>query len=306
MPILGAILVIIAAMLFYEGLHLYLQQPLVKEKLAEYSMVDAERLAQRKTYFQRRIRPLARRIAPWFRFMRPLIFRGNVRAKLAYAGYPQNLTEDEMFGLQILSSAAVFVAAFFIIIIIQGELTATGIAFLIVLTILGLFLPLFWLDSEASKRQREVALAVPDLLDTLTICVRAGLGFDQSLHYIVQRMKGPLAEEVETFLNELTMGLPRAECFRRLRHRNSTSELHIVLDALVQAQELGVPIAKTLEEQAGDMRIRRIQRAREEGAKASPKISLITTILVAPAVMCLFVSLILCKMLPAMSAVLGG
>jgi tight adherence protein C len=302
MPILGAILVIIAAMLFYEGLHLYLQQPLVKEKLAEYSMIEAERLAQRKTYFQRRIRPLARRIAPWFRFMRPLIFRGNVKAKLAYAGYPQNLTEDEMFGLQFLSGAAVFVLV--LPFTIQGGVT--GIAFLIALTILGLFLPLFWLDGEANKRQREIALAVPDLLDTLTICVRAGLGFDQSLHHIVQRMEGPLAEEVETFLNELTMGLPRAECFRRFRDRNSTPELHIVVDALVQAQELGVPIAKTLEEQAGDMRIRRIQRAREEGAKASPKISLITTILVAPAVMCLFVSLILCKMAPAMAAVLGG
>jgi len=302
MPILGAILVIIAAMLFYEGLHLYLQQPLVKEKLAEYSMVDAERLAQRQTYFQRRIRPLARRVAPWFRFMRPLILRGNVRAKLAYAGYPQNLTEDEMFGLQFLSGAAVFVLV--LPFTIQGGVT--GIAFLIALTILGLFLPLFWLDGEASKRQKEIALAVPDLLDTLTICVRAGLGFDQSLRYIVQRMEGPLAEEVETFLNELTMGLPRAECFRRLRYRNSTSELHIVIDALVQAQELGVPIAKTLEEQAGDMRIRRIQRAREEGAKASPKISLITTILVAPAVMCLFVSLIMCKMAPDMAAVLGG
>jgi tight adherence protein C len=302
MPILGAILVIIAAMLFYEGLHLYLQQPLVKEKLAEYSMVDAERLAQRQTYFQRRIRPLTRRIAPWFSFMRPLIFRGNVKAKLAYAGYPQNLTEDEMFGLQILSGAAIFVLASPFL-MPRG---VTAIAFLIVLTILGLFLPLFWLDGEANKRQKEVALAVPDLLDTLTICVRAGLGFDQSLRYIVKRMEGPLAEEVETFLNELTMGLPRAECFRRLRYRNSTSELHIVVDALVQAQELGVPIAKTLEEQAGDMRIRRIQRAREEGAKASPKISLITTILVAPAVMCLFVSLIMCKMWPDMAAVLGG
>jgi tight adherence protein C len=302
MPILGAILVIIAAMLFYEGLHLYLQQPLVKEKLAEYSMIEAERLAQRKTYFQRRIRPLARRIAPWFSFMRPLIFRGNVRAKLAYAGYPQNLTEDEMFGLQFLSGAAIFVVAFPFLI----QRGVTAIAFLIALTILGLFLPLFWLGGEANKRQKAIALAVPDLLDTLTICVRAGLGFDQSLHYIVQRMEGPLAEEVETFLNELTMGLPRAECFRRLRDRNSTLELHIVIDALLQAQELGVPIAKTLEEQAGDMRIRRIQRAREEGAKASPKISLITTILVAPAVMCLFVSLILCKMAPAMEAVLGG
>jgi tight adherence protein C len=302
MPILGAILVIIAAMLFYEGFRLYLQPPLVKEKLAEYSMIEAERLAQRQTYFQRRIRPLARRIAPWFSFMRPLIFRGNVRAKLAYAGYPQNLTEDEMFGLQILSGAAIFVVASPFL-IPRG---VTAIAFLIALTILGLFLPLIWLDGEANKRQKAIALAVPDLLDTLTICVRAGLGFDQSLRYIVQRMEGPLAEEVETFLNELTMGLPRAECFRRLRDRNSTPELHIVIDALVQAQELGVPIAKTLEEQAGDMRTRRIQRAREEGAKASPKISLITTILVAPAVMCLFVSLILCKIAPMMSAVLGG
>jgi tight adherence protein C len=265
-------------------------------------MIEAERLAQRQTYFQRRIRPLARRVAPWFSFMRPLIFRGNVKAKLAYAGYPQNLTEDEIFGLQILSGAAIFVLAFPFL-ISRG---VTAIAFLMALTILGLFLPLFWLDGQANKRQKEVALAVPDLLDTLTICVRAGLGFDQSLRYIVKRIEGPLAEEVETFLNELTMGLPRAECFRRLRYRNSTPELHIVVDALVQAQELGVPIAKTLEEQAGDMRIRRIQQAREEGAKASPKISLVTTILVAPAVMCLFVSLILCKMAPMMAAVLGG
>ena len=101
------------------------------------------------------------------------------------------------------------------------------------------------------------------------------------------------------------MGVPRTECFKRLRRRNNADELYILTDALVQAHDLGVPIAKTLEEQAGDMRVRRLQRAREEGAKASPKISLITTILVAPAVMCLFLSIMICRIGPDMVTVLG-
>jgi tight adherence protein C len=304
MPILAGILVIISVMLFYEGFRLYRQPPLVRGKLAEYSMVEAERLAQRQTYFQRRVRPLARRIAPWFGFLRPLIFRGNVSAKLAWAGYPQGLDEEEVFGLQILAGFAL-VVLFLPIALPRGW---TGLAMLVAAFIFGLFVPLIWLDARATERQREIALAVPDLLDILTICVQAGLGFDQSLHYIVQRMEGPLAEEIRAFLNELQMGLPRRTCFKRLRDRNKTLELHVVVDALVQAQELGVPVAKTLQEQAGDMRIRRIQRAREEGAKASPKISLITTILIAPAVMCLFVSIVLCYMAPQMRSVLefGG
>ncbi len=304
MSALVGILLFISIMLFYEGIRLYRLPSPVKEKLAEYSMVDAEKLAQKHSYFQRRIRPLARWLAPRFGFIRPLIFRGDVGRKLDYAGHPQGLTEDEMFGLQILSGVALLIL-FFPVFAPRGKM---GLAMLIAAFVGGLFFPLMWLDSRAKERQREIALAVPDLLDMMTICMQAGLGFDQALYHIMERMEGPLAEEIQTFLNELSMGVPRQECFRRLRNRNSALELHVVVDALVQAQELGVPIAKTLEEQAQDMRIRRIQRAREEGAKASPKISLITTILVAPAAMCLFLSVLVYNIAPQVASVMqfGG
>jgi tight adherence protein C len=77
--------------------------------------------------------------------------------------------------------------------------------------------------------------------------------------------------------------------------RNSSEELRTVAGALLQAHELGTPSGKTLQDQSEDMRVRRIQRAKEEGAKASPKITLVTTIMVAPAVMGLFLAIVACK-----------
>jgi tight adherence protein C len=288
---------ILAVMLFYEGLRLYLKPPLVKEKLAQYAMLSAEELARKQSYFQRRVRPLARRVAPNFEWIRPLILRGDVSRKLAYAGRPGNLTVDEFYGVQIMAGLGALLV-FTPFSLSQGR---SGLPMMLAALLFGLFYPLIWLDSRAKERQRKISRAVPDLLDMLTICVEAGLGFDQALHHILQRMEGPLAEEMTTFMNELQMGLPRQSCFERLRDRNSSSELHIVVTAIVQSQELGVPIAKTLQEQAQDMRVRRLQRAREEGAKASPKISLITTILVAPSAMCLFLAVLLYNIFPQIS-----
>ena len=301
MSVIPAILIFCAVLLFYEAWERYRQPSPVKEKLAEYSMLDADRQAASQSYFQRRLRPLARRLASAFRFLRPLVSLGNVAQKLMWAGYPQGLDEDDFFGLQILAGFGLFLV-FLPVYLPRGW---SGLMVPTVGLMGGLFGPLIWLEGRATERQREISLAIPEVLDLLTICVQAGMGFDNALIHIVERMEGPLPEELGLFLKELRMGVPRPECFKRLRERNNSDELFILIDALVQAHELGVPIAKTLEEQAGDMRIRRLQQAREEGAKASPKISLITTLLVAPSVMCLFVSIMMCRIGPDMLTVLG-
>lgn len=301
MSAIPAILIFVAILLFYEAGVRYRQPLPVKEKLAQYSMLEAEQQAVSQSYFRRRLRPLARRLAGPFRFLRPLISPGNVGQKLMWAGYPQELDEEEFFGLQILAGFGLFLL-FLPVYLPKGW---SGLVVPTVGLIGGLFGPLIWLEGRATERQREISLAMPEALDILTICVQAGMGFDNALSHIVERLEGPLAEELGLFLKELRMGVPRPECFKRLRNRNNSDELFILIDALIQAHELGVPIAKTLEEQAGDMRIRRLQKAREEGSKASPKISLITTILVAPAVMCLFMAIMMCRIGPDMITVLG-
>ena len=101
------------------------------------------------------------------------------------------------------------------------------------------------------------------------------------------------------------MGIPRGEAYTRLLERNNSEELHAVIGAISQAQQLGVPIVKTLQEQADEMRTRRLQRAKEEGGKASPKIALVTTILIAPSAMCLMISILLFHIIVEVGSQLG-
>ena len=280
----------------------YRTQPAVKARLPAYSIASSA-MAGKSSYYERRLRPLARRLAPRLRGLRPILQPMDVDGALVYAAYPAGLSgAEEVLGLQAILGLGLFVLLFPFC--LSGEVGVMALTAIVVL--MGLYGPLVWLSGRAGGRQRRITLAVPDFLDLLSICVQAGLGFDGAMENILRHMSGPLADEMRLFTNELRIGVPREECFGRLRARTTSEELHALIDALVQAQELGVPIAKTLEEQSDAMRVHRLQRAREEGAQASPKISLITTILVAPAILCLFLSVVIFYIVGQITSAFGG
>jgi tight adherence protein C len=290
MNLLVGLIVAVAVFVFMLGWREYRKPSPIKERVQAFGADPKAAEAVKPSYYQRRLRPLARRLGPRLRFLQPALQPTAVEKHLVYAGYPGGLTTpDDVLGVQAIGGCFMFA--------LFGSLMLSGqpMAFLLTafMTLAGLYWPIIWLSARATERQRKITLAVPDMLDLLTICVEAGLGFDLSLEHILEKMTGPLADELRLFMQELGMGVPRQEAFNRLRDRTNSMELHTLLDALVQAQELGVPIAKTLEEQAGDMRVRRLQRAREQGAQASPKISLVTTILVAPSIMCMFLAVVI-------------
>jgi len=297
----------VAILLLFEGLRRIVQKPAIEEKLAQYSILGEEEAKAKRSYFERRIRPLARKIAPRFRSLQPLIQPRNTAANLAYAGNPLGLDLDLLLGVQVVGGISLgllgAVAGF-------PRGLAAGLAATIVFAIGGTLYPLVWLDSRGKERQRAITRAVPDALEILSISVQAGLNFDAAMVHLVERLEGPLAEELGKFFRELRMGIPRGEAYSRLLERNNSEELHAVIGAISQAQQLGVPIVKTLQEQADEMRTRRLQRAKEEGAKASPKIALVTTILIAPSAMCLMISTLLFHIIvevgSQLSVVFGG
>lgn len=278
----------VSVLLLLEGLRRYLKKPAIEESLARYSMLGEDE-AQR-SQFERRIRPLATNIAPRFRFLQALIQPSNTAANLAYAGYPLGLDLELLLGLQILSGLFLGLLGAFAG-FVQG--LGVGVAVTVAFTVGGALYPLLWLDSRAKERQQAITRTVPDALELLSISVQAGLNFDAAMTHLVQRLEGPLAEELGKFLQELRMGIQRREAYGRLLDRNNSEELHAIIGAISQAQELGVPIVKTLKEQADEMRTRRLQRAKEEGAKATPKIALVTTLLIAPSALCLMISILL-------------
>ena len=75
----------------------------------------------------------------------------------------------------------------------------------------------FWLDLRllrAGRRARQrIDKDLPDFLDVLTVTVGAGLGFRNALDRVSVELEGPLAEEVQTVLRQLSLGSSRRAAF---------------------------------------------------------------------------------------------
>jgi tight adherence protein C len=67
------------------------------------------------------------------------------------------------------------------------------------------------------------------------------------------------------------MGSERRVALRGLARRTGLADVSRFVNAIIQADSLGVPISKVLTEQAVEMRIRRRQRAEEAARKAPVK-----------------------------------
>jgi tight adherence protein C len=148
----------------------------------------------------------------------------------------------------------------------------------------GLFLPDLLLYNAGTKRQNNIRKALPDTLDMLTVCVEAGLGFDAALAQVARNTDGPLAAECARVLQEMQFGSSRVDALRALAERTTVAELRVLVSALVQASELGVPVARVLREQSTEMRVRRRQRAEERAQKVPVKVLF-------PLIFCLFPAL---------------
>ena len=126
---------------------------------------------------------------------------------------------------------------------------------------IGFFLPDVLLYNSGHKRQSKIQIHLPDAIDMLTICVEAGLGFDAALAQVARNTNGPLAAEFARSLQEMQIGKSRSQALRAMADRTTVPELRVFVSALVQATELGIPVAQVLREQAKEMRVRRRQRA---------------------------------------------
>jgi tight adherence protein C len=142
----------------------------------------------------------------------------------------------------------------------------TGAAFVI-----GLYIPNFWLNSKAKKRQKAIATALPDILDMMSICVDAGLGFEAALQKVAFQSDGDLAMEMRRVISEIRVGVSRGDALRHLAERTKVQDVASFVAVLVQADRLGIAIRNVLSTQSVQMRIKRRQRAEEEAGKAPIK-----------------------------------
>jgi tight adherence protein C len=156
--------------------------------------------------------------------------------------------------------------------------------FSVVVTALGYFLPVLWLGSKITRRQNEIVKQLPDALDLLTICVEAGLGFDQGVQKVVAKSDNELSRGFNRYLQEVRLGKIRREALQNMAKRMEVPDVTSFIAAIVQADQLGVSMAKILRIQSDQMRVRRRQRAEQKAHQAPIKMLFPMVFLIFPSI----------------------
>ena len=147
---------------------------------------------------------------------------------------------------------------------------------------LGLFAYDAWLHGAGRRRQEAIERGLPDFLDILAVCVSAGIAFRPALARVAESTDGPLREEMQLVLRQIALGAARRDAFDALRERNTSEGVGTFVTAVQQAEELGVPLTDALVDLARDMRQQAFQRARQRAQGAVPRVSIVTTAVIAP------------------------
>jgi tight adherence protein C len=204
------------------------------------------------------------------RMMRPLSPARRLdltRRRIVYAGLEAKLTVEQMLAYKAAAVGVGFLLGLFV-----HPNQIPGIVAAVVVGALASFVPDVLLDSRARERQQAIAQALPDALDLLSITVEAGLGLEQALVIVTDRLDGPLGDELRRMLREIELGVDRRKALEFLRSRTDVRELSGFVVALLQADELGMAVGEVLRVQAAQVRLVRRQHAREQAAKTPVKI----------------------------------
>jgi tight adherence protein C len=256
-----------------------------------------EEFELQQPFFERVMRPMVKRLSR-------VGARGDqggmiarTDAKLERAGYPGGLRGADWMGVKILGLIVGAILGFLLGLAL-GQVPL-GLVFLLGGGAIGFIGPEFWLGRRIRGRSMAMVLQLPDALDLLTISVEAGLGFDAALAKVVEKMEGPLVNEFRQALAEIRMGRSRRDALRDVVTRADAQPVSNFIGAIVQAEQLGVPIAKVLQIQSQQLRIERRQRAEEAAAKAPVK-------MLFPMVGCIFPTIFIVILGPAIVTVMGG
>ncbi len=193
-----------------------------------------------------------------------------IQKRLILAGFRKDTAVKIFYGTKVLAP-----------LLLLGIAVVTGLArqspFFILIACLGLgfLIPDFWLGKLISKRQASVRRGLPDVLDMLVICIEAGLSLDQATARTsveMQQSQPVLSDELGVVALEQRAGTPRSDAWKHLADRTGVDNVRNLVSMLVQSEQFGTSIAKTLRVHSDTLRTKRVQEIEEKAAKLSVKL----------------------------------
>jgi Flp pilus assembly protein TadB len=202
---------------------------------------------------------------------------------LERAGLLKNTTYERLIAKRWMLTLVL--AMFFGLLLSIVKVATFGIFFMMMWVVLFMqIIYRFTTKSAIDKRSKQMVRDLPYTLDLITVSVEAGLSLDGAIGRIVSNIPGVLSEEFSKTLKEMRMGIDKKHALRNMSDRCDVKDLSILINALIQADELGVSLGKVLRIEGAQLREKRRQVAKEKAMKAPIKILFPLMIFIFPAI----------------------
>lgn len=215
--------------------------------------------------------------------------RSGIKSQLVFAGYRHPKAIKLFLGIK-LFMVAITSLVFIAIAAMVGDPAALlhpfGILRILAAAIVGFYLPDLALGVLIKRRRQNFIESFPDALDMLVVCVEAGLGLDAALNRVAKELRishPALASELSLIGLEVRAGKTRKEAFQSLAERMEIDHVKSLASIIIQAERYGTSIATALRNFAEEMRVERIQRAKEKAAKLPVKMIFPIMVFIFPA-----------------------
>lgn len=191
------------------------------------------------------------------------------RERLIRAGFREDSALKIFYGVK-----------FIMPVLLAGAVLISGIggrSFFLVIACLGVgFLgPDFILGKMISNRQAKIRRGLPDVLDMLVICVEAGLSMDQATARTAEELRNSqpvLSDELGMVALEQRAGGVRSDAWKHFADRTGVDVVRNLVSMLIQSEQFGTSVAKTLRVHSDTLRTKRVQEIEEKAAKLSVKL----------------------------------
>src|SRR5579863_114327 len=213
-----------------------------------------------------------------------------VQQRLVRAGMRSDTAVKSFYGAKVMTPVLLILLSW-----VTGLMHLSPFFILTLAAGIGFLLPDFWLGRKIANRQAEIRKGLPDVLDLLVICVEAGLSLDQATARTsaeLSKAQPALSDELGIVALEQRAGRARSDSWKHMAERTDVDVIRNLVSMLVQAEQFGTSIGKTLRVHADTLRTKRIQEIEEKAAKLSVK-------LLFPLVLFIFPSLFVVVLGPA-------
>jgi tight adherence protein C len=233
-----------------------------------------------QAWWQRFVEAIGRRTAP-----REAGNISKLRLRLGWAGYHSPNAVAVYTGSRFVL-ALVLIVLYPLSGLVLGRNMPNTLLASLALAYLGFWLPAVFLRRLTSSRQDEIARALPDFLDLLTVCVEAGMSFDAALARISEQpeaRRSAFHQEIVRMNLEVGAGRPRTEALRAFGARCGVQDVTTMVSVFVQTERLGTSMGRALRIHSDTARTQRRHRLEAQAYVAPLKMIFPTIIFLTPA-----------------------